>query len=291
MTASPVRLTTPVPPSIIDSPSVETTSIEATPIDLPEGLSALPPTQYDLPSCDDIPMETQRHKLQMDLLIETCQTWLWAHRPDSYVNGNMFVYFSMDQVKNRDYRGPDFFVALDVAPTERLSWVCWEEGQSPDIVIELLSPSTAETDKTTKFEIYQTQMRVPEYIWYDPFNPEDFAGFTLQNRRYQPIAIDENGLLSQSLGLRLLKWTGDYQGVSATWIRWATAAGQLILTQAERAAQESQRAEQESQRAEQESQRADQESQRADEAEARAEQESQRADRLAAKLRELGIEE
>lgn len=277
MTASSVQLITPVPPPAIESPSVDIAAIESTQIDPPEGLLSLPPTQYDLPSCDDIPMETQRHKLQMDLLIETCQRWLWEHRPDSYVNGNMFVYFSLDQVKNRDYRGPDFFVALDVSPEERRSWVCWEEGQSPDIVIELLSPSTAETDKTTKFEIYQTQMRVPEYIWYDPFNADDFAGFTLQNRQYQPIAIEEDSLRSESLGLRLLKWTGDYQGVSATWIRWATPEGDLILTQAERATQESQRAEQESQRA--------------DMAEARATQESARADRLAAKLRELGIED
>ncbi|WP_339384977.1 hypothetical protein [Iningainema tapete] len=32
---------------------------------------ALPPTQFDLPCDDSIPMETQRHKLQMDMLIDS----------------------------------------------------------------------------------------------------------------------------------------------------------------------------------------------------------------------------
>ncbi len=132
------------------------------PIELPEGLTSLPPTQYDLPCCDDIPMETQRHKLQRDLLIETAHTWLSLHRPNSYVSGNMFVYFSLEQVRNRDYRGPDFFIALDVDPKERLSWVVWEEGKSPDLVIELLSNSTATADKTIKRDIYQNQMRISE---------------------------------------------------------------------------------------------------------------------------------
>jgi len=49
--------------------------------------------------------------------------------------------------------------------------VVWEEGKAPDVIIELLSESTATQDKTVKKEIYQNQMRFPEYFWYDPFNP------------------------------------------------------------------------------------------------------------------------
>ncbi len=122
----------------------------------------VPPGQDDLPCDDGEPMETQRHKLQMDLLIDGLTIWL-DQRSDGYVNGNMFVYYSMEQVRNRDFKGPDFFAVVGVPKGERKSWVSWEEGKAPDVVIELLSDSTAEYDRTRKKQIYQDQMRVSEY--------------------------------------------------------------------------------------------------------------------------------
>jgi hypothetical protein len=53
--------------------------------------------QNELPSCDGIPMETERHKLHKDLLINSLKPWLGEK---GYVGGNMFVYFSPNQVKN-----------------------------------------------------------------------------------------------------------------------------------------------------------------------------------------------
>jgi hypothetical protein len=60
------------------------------------------------------------------------------------------------------------------------------------------------------------------------------------------------------------------------WLRWWDNSGNLLLWSSEQAEQERQRADQESQRADRERQRAD--------------PESQRAQRLAAKLRELGVD-
>jgi len=237
----------------------------------------LPPTQEELPYDDGTPMESQRHKMQMDLLIDTLQPWL-EQREDGYVGGNMFVYYSLAQVKNKDFKGPDFFVVLGVPQGERKSWVVWEEEKAPDVVIELLSESTATADKNEKKLIYQNQMRVPEYFWYDPFNANDWAGFSIQNSIYQPIPVNsQNQLVSQSLGLALQRWQGSYKGVEATWLRWETLAGELLPTAEEIAQEESQRAEQERQRAEQERQRAEQERQR-------AEQESQRANMVEQQL-------
>ncbi len=51
----------------------------------------------------------------------------------------MFVYFSAAQLKSEDFRGPDFFAVLGVPKAERKSWVVWQEGKAPDVVIELLS--------------------------------------------------------------------------------------------------------------------------------------------------------
>ena len=222
----------------------------------------LPPTQAELPYDDGIPMESQRHKVQMDLLIDTLLPWL-AERSDGYVGGNMFVYFSMEQVRNKDFRGPDFLAVLGVPKKERLSWVVWEEGKAPDVVIELLSESTAQLDKNEKKLIYQNQLRVSEYFWFDPFNPNDWAGFFLQQGVYQPLSLNaQNQLISQSLGLALQRWQGNYKGIDATWLRWATLEGELLPTPEE----------QERLRADSESLRADSERLRAEQAESQLQQ-------------------
>ena len=242
------------------------------------------PTQDDLPCDDDIPMETYRHKLQMDILVDAYYNWQTANQIQGFVGGNMFVYFSPDQVRNRDYRGPDVFVAKDVPSGERRSWVVWQEGKAPDVVIELLSPSTAKRDKTEKKQIYQDLLRVTEYFWYDPFDPEDFAGFSLQRGVYQPLSFDaQQRLVSEQLGLALVRWHGVFKHVEATWLRWSTIDGELLPTDGELVEQERQRAEEERQRAEEECQRAEEECQRAKE-------ERIRADSLAARLRELGVD-
>jgi hypothetical protein len=57
-------------------------------------------------------------------------------------------------------------------------------------------------------------------------------------------------LFSQRLGLTLVRWQGEYKGVEAVWLRWATFAGDLLPTESELTEQERMRAEQERMRAE-----------------------------------------
>ncbi len=200
-----------------------------------------PPTEEELPYDDGMPMETERHVLQMYLLIEPLRSY-WAEREDVFVGGNMFVYFSPDQVLTHDFRGPDVFVVQGVERRERKSWLVWQEGKGPDVVIELLSETTAAKDKSEKKRIYQERLRVPEYFWYDPFSGE-WAGFTLRGGIYEPIAEDAAGrLVSQQLGLALVKWEGEYAEVKARWLRWATLEGVLLPTGEEKAKQAQQRA-------------------------------------------------
>lgn len=227
------------------------------------------PTQDDLPCDDGVPMETQRHKFQMDLLLETIYPWL-AQRQDGYASGNMFVYFSANQLRNEDFKRPDFFAVLNVPQTERKSWVVWEEGKAPDVVIELLSESIAETDKNEIKLIYQNRMRVPEYFWYDPFNPDDWAGFTLHNGVYQPLLPDaQNRYVSEQLGLALVRWYGSYRGVNTTWLRWETRSGELLPTQEELVQQVQAEAKQ---------------------AQLRANQAEEKMRKLADRLKEMGID-
>lgn len=212
------------------------------------------PTQDNLPCDDGVPMETERHKKQMELLIASLEPWLIQQPQGGYVGGNMFIYYNFKQIRHQDFKGPDVFVVLDVPPGERKSWVVWEEGKTPDLIIELLSESTAKEDKTNKKLIYQNQLKVAEYFWLDPFNPADCAGFRLHGNRYEAIPLENNRFLSQQLGLTLMRWLGTYRGVETTWWRWATLTGDLLLLPEESAQQQAQVAQQQAQVAEQRAQ-------------------------------------
>ncbi len=248
------------------------------------------PTQDDLPYDDNDTMETLRHKHQMDLLLETIYPYL-EKRQNGFAGGNMFVYFSLSQVKNQDYKGPDFFCVLDVEQKERKSWVVWEEGKAPDVVIELLSPSTASSDKNEKKKIYQNKMRVPEYFWYDPFNPDDWQGFSLAKGVYQPLKLDGcDRYISEQLQLALVRWQGVYRGIDTVWLRWQTLDGDLLPTDKEVSEVEKQRADEAQQLAEVEKQRADEAQQRANEEKQRAESALSEIAKLKELLKNSGIE-
>lgn len=211
-------------------------------------------TEDDLPSDDDEVMETRRHKMQMDLLIETLQPWIEARPEGGFTCGNMFVYYSPNQVKNQDFKGPDFFAALGVSNRDRKSWVCWQEGKPPDVVIELLSDSTAAFDKTNKKQVYQDRLKTGEYYWFDPWNPSDWKGFQLQSGTYVELPINTQGqMISPVLDLALVRWEGRYSGVDAVWLRWAYRDGTLLPSREEIAMQaqaEAERAQAEAERAE-----------------------------------------
>jgi Uma2 family endonuclease len=257
-----------------------------------------------LPTEDNQNLESSWHRSQINLFIESIQHQ-WRDRTDFYVGGNMFVYYDLPAAaRKRHSRGPDFYVALDVDGTfQRGAWVVWEEaGRYPNLIIELLSPSTAESDRTTKKHIYEQTFRTPEYIWYFK-DTDEFVGWRLgKDGHYEPIEPNEHGWLwSEQLGLWVGRWQGTYLGEKAIWIRFYDPEGNLVLLPAEaekqRAETEKQRAETEKQRAEAEKQRAETEKQRAETEKQRAEAEKQRADaaeaeleRLKTRLKELGDE-
>jgi Uma2 family endonuclease len=260
------------------------------------------PTQDELLYDDGEPLESQRHNMQIWILIETLIPWL-EEREDGFIGGNMFMYFSAKELKNQDFQGPDFFAVLGVPKGERKSWVVWQEGKSPNLIIELLSENTVENDKTTKKNIYQEQMRVPEYFWYDPFDPKDWRGFKLMNGVYEPLSLLEGGYISEQMKLKLVLWEGNYKGLSIVWLRWATLEGKLLPTQEEKiqwervqkewwcAQKEWELAQKEWERAQREWERAQREivETLAIQERAEKEQERQKTEKLAAYLRSLGI--
>ncbi|GAB1538720.1 Uma2 family endonuclease [Scytonema sp. NUACC21] len=219
----------------------------------PQQLEAMMPDASQLLS-DEPEMESSLHYMQL-LLLVTCLEWLWRGRNDYFIGANLTVYFSRQQLRNRDFRGPDFFLVKQTEKRPRNAWVVWEEdGKYPNLIIELLSTSTADTDPTLKKNLYQDRFHTSEYFWFSPETLE-FVGFRLVGSQYQEIAPNERGWRwSEELGL--------YLGIESEKLRYFTAEGDLVPTPEEVALQ----------------------------AQLALEQERQRAEKLAQRLRSLGID-
>jgi Uma2 family endonuclease len=58
---------------------------------------------------DEPEMESSLHYLQLALLV-SCLEWFWRKRGDFFIGANLTIYYSKQQLKNREFRGPDFFL-------------------------------------------------------------------------------------------------------------------------------------------------------------------------------------
>jgi Uma2 family endonuclease len=258
----------------------------------PQSLPEQPlPTMYDLPSehPEDAGLPDEFHRFQADLLCRTFQ-------PATYPIERVFVASDLNlyyDARNRNYyKRPDWFGVVDVprkVDAGRLSFVRWQENQSPIIVVELLSPSTLEEDQgetergctpPSKWEVYESILRVPYYVLFDRLT-SNFRMFELQGTAYQELFQER--LWMGALGIGLGVWQGRFDEEERLWLRWYDAEGHWIPIAEERVQVERQRATQAEQQAQQERQRATQ-------AEQEAEQERQRAALLAERLRALGID-
>jgi Uma2 family endonuclease len=178
-------------------------------------------------------LESYAH-LQQILILLQCLEWLWQERNDYFAAANLTIYYSPNQKKSEYFRGPDFFVVLGTERRlDRKSWVVWGEGgKYPDVIVEILSPSTAKIDRGEKKQIYQDIFRTPDYFWFDPETLE-LQGFRLMEGQYQAIEPTDRGWLwSDLLGLFL--------GIYQQQLRYFNREGELIPTPAEVAKQERQ---------------------------------------------------
>ncbi|NES66534.1 MAG: Uma2 family endonuclease [Okeania sp. SIO2D1] len=216
-------------------------------------LEAIMPDATQLES-DEPEMESSQHYMQLMLLV-SCLEWLWRDRNDYFIGASLSIFYSRQQLKNREFGGPDFFLVKQTEKRPRKSWVVWEEnGKYPNLIIELLSDSTARVDRTLKKELYQNIFRTPEYFWFDPKTLE-FLGFCLEQNGYEEIQPNNQGWRwSEELEL--------YLGVDGGQLRYFTANGQRVPTPQEAAIEE----------------------------QLLVQQQRERAERLAQRLRELGID-
>lgn len=142
-------------------------------------------------------------------------------RTDFYTGGDVFSYYSLDGAEPKE---------------KRQTWVGSEyEGRPPDLILELLTPSTEKVDRLEKMKRYSRFFRNREHYLYD-FDTNKLDGFRLAGDLYQPMRPDEQGRLrSEVLGVDLGLWKGRVEGETADWVRCYYPDGSLIPTSAERA--------------------------------------------------------
>ena len=177
--------------------------------------------------------------------------------PKVYVSGNLFIYY--EQGNPKAVVAPDVFVVLGVDKKKRFSYKTWEErDKMPDFILEITSKSTASQDRGIKKGLY-AYLGVKEYFQYDPtadYLRPCLQGFRLMEGNYLPILGQLHGdhlsIHSETLGLELrLEADGEMRFYNPK-------TGEKLLSTGEM--------EQDRVQAE------------------------QRADKLAAKLRELGLD-
>jgi len=153
----------------------------------------------------------------------------------------------------------DIPVDIDLSQKENRSYFIWEIGKPPEVVIEIVSDRRG-GEASTKMREY-SGVGVAYYVIFDPqeyLKGGVLRAYRLVGKTYQQT---EPGWLPEAfLGLTL--WQGKYEDNEAHWLRWCDQQGQVIPTGRERA----------------------------EKLEQHIGQERQRADRLAAKLRELGVD-
>jgi Uma2 family endonuclease len=241
---------------------------------------------------------------------------LFRHDPNVFVAGDLLWYAVEGKPKIRT--APDALVVFGRPKGYRGSYKQWrEEGISPQVVFEILSPGNREKAMQRKFKFYE-RYGVEEYYLYDPDRVE-LSGWRRVENRLEPIA-SMHDWISPRLGIRF-----DLSGVELTIYgpdgqRFRTFLELAELQQrereraerAERQANEAQRLAQQAQQQTEEAQRwaqqaqqqteealrrseeaqrwAQQAQQQTEEAQQQTQQAQGRAERLAAQLRALGID-
>jgi Uma2 family endonuclease len=230
------------------------------------------PTMYDLPSEDseEPGLPDEYHLLQPQLLGYTFRS---ANYPEDeiFVASDLNLYY--DVRHPLWYKRPDWFAVVGVPRLYeqrelRLSYVVWQEGVNPFVVVELLSPGTEKEDlgqtlrevnqPPTKWEVYEHILRVPFYIVFDRYI-DQLRVFQLVGSSYSELELSEPRVWMNDIQLGLGLWQGVYRGIDRVWLRWYDAAGNWILTPEERERQG-------------------------------VERERRRVERLAEQLRSLGVE-
>lgn len=159
--------------------------------------------KIDYPESDGEPMaETDLH---IQLMFELRFALREFFRADAsvYVGSNLLLYYvEGDPTKSV---APDLFVVRGAGNHDRRTYKLWEEKHAPNVVIEVFSRKTKNEDLNWKKQLY-AWFGVSEYFIFDPeykLKPP-LRAYRLHNREYVEEAVTAERVKSEELGLELV---------------------------------------------------------------------------------------
>jgi len=235
---------------------------------IPPSPRQLLPTMYDLPSehPEEPGLPDEFHDLQPQLLSRTLR--LIDYQSDRYFTASdLNLYYDPDHL--RWHKRPDWFLVVDVPRLYgeqdlRNSYVVWDEGKAPTVIVELLSPGREEEDlgafvderidadspvelppymieadesgvkPPQKWEVYEQILQVPYYFVFSRYTNR-LRFFQWVEGCYQEQLLDAANPKAwlPALNLGLGVWQGEFEGVTRAWLRWYDVAGEWLLTDTE----------------------------------------------------------
>lgn len=242
------------------------------------------------PEADGQPMtESDATRDYLVYCVEVLRLYFQSRR-NVYVSGNLFIYYQ--EGNPQAVVSPDVFVVFGVSNRKRRSYKTWQEsGKLPLFIIEITPMTTRKQDEVSKPKLYAS-LGVQEYFQFDPtadYLKPQLKGFRLVNGAYEALPLETAPdripfIPSQILGLDLQLQTPRESALGLILLpkelRFYDPQTGVKLLSYEEAERERDLAQQERDLAQQERDLAQQERDSA----------QLRADRLAAKLRELGID-
>jgi Uma2 family endonuclease len=211
--------------------------------------------EIEYPDSDGQPMSDNTLQFEWIVTIKEGLEAVFRNAPQVFVAGDLLWY--PEQGKPKIRTAPDAMVVFGRPKGYRGSYKQWEEGGvAPQVVFEVLSPGNRQAETIRKFRFYE-RYAVEEYYAYNPDNG-DLAGWKRGESGLEEIA-ELNGYTSPRLGIRFEPGEGPND------LKIIAPDGRPFLTYVELFE--------------------DREAERL-----RAEAERMRGERLAARLRELGVE-
>jgi Uma2 family endonuclease len=233
------------------------------------------PAKVYYPDSDGQPMADNTKQFRWIVTIKENLDLLFAADPNVFVAGDLLWY--PVEGDNTIRNAPDAMVVFGRPKGDRGSYQQWKEDNiAPQVVFEILSPGNRMGEMERKRQFYERYC-VEEYYIYDP-DRLDLSGWSRSGDKLLPIEAIDNWV-SARLGIRFLIRVGEELVIHRPDGEKFVGFGEL---------DELRRSQQ--QRADNAEREVFSANQRADDAEREAISARQEIERLAAKLRELGIE-
>lgn len=240
------------------------------------------------PDTDGKPMAvSDNHRRVLTRILQLLEEF-FRENPDVYVSGDLLMYYI--QGDPRKVVAPDALVSFGIGQKRRRTYLVWQEGKTPDFVMEMASETTYRNDLTQKMSLY-ADLGIPEYFLCDIealYLPFSLMGFTLVDGVYEPIRAAPDGSVHSSiLGLDFHLHLDEIRLYNPATQQWVLTPEEAAEVRADR---ESARADQEATARQQASARADQASARADREAVTRQQASARAEAAEAEVAALRAE-